>query len=150
MKNRKQVPIFLYLIALFLLLYLAMNAFDLGRADMSYSDIVELFETQQVKSFTVSGNTIFLELHTPVDGETELRERLADPETFRAEMSQLFREQKEQGILESYEFLPEEGFTRQQSHEWLYPGPDGAGCARRQEGHLPGCGRCRRGEGRTG
>ena len=70
MKNRKQVPIFLYLIALFLLLYLAMNAFDLGRADMSYSDIVELFETQQVKSFTVSGNTIFLELHTPVDGET--------------------------------------------------------------------------------
>ena len=111
MKNRKQVPIFLYLIALFLLLYLAMNAFDLGRADLSYSDIVELFETQQVKSFTVSGNTIFLELHTPVDGETELRERLADPETFRAEMSQLFREQKEQGVLESYDFLPEEGFT---------------------------------------
>ena len=111
MKNRKQVPIFLYLIALFLLLYLAMNAFDLGGADMSYSDIVELFETQQVRSFTVSGNTIFLELHTPVDGETELRERLADPETFRAEMSQLFREQKEQGILESYDFLPQEGFT---------------------------------------
>ena len=110
MRNRKNIPVLLYLIALAMLLSWAIGAFNIGADDLSYSDIVELFEKEQVKSFTVSGSTIYLELHTPLDGETELQEHLADVESFRAEMTPLLREQKTQGILESYDFLPEEGF----------------------------------------
>ena len=107
MKNRKNFSLLIYVAALCLLFSWASGLLNIGGSDVSYSDIVELFETEQVKSFTVSGKTIRLELHTPYNGETELRESLADPESFRAEMNALFREQKEKGILESYDFIPE-------------------------------------------
>ena len=86
MKNRKQqFPVLIYLIGLMLIMSWALGAFS-GRADdLSYSDIVTLFENEQVKRFVVSENVITLELHTPLDGETELTEHLADPESFRSE-----------------------------------------------------------------
>ena len=110
-KRKKHVPILLYLLALALLLSWSMGVFDGMGADLSYSDIVTLFEKEQVKSFVVSDNEIKLKLHTPLDGETELTAHLADPESFRAEMMDLLLDQKEQGILTSFDFLPESGFS---------------------------------------
>ena len=107
MKNRKTLPLLIYLLGLALIMSWALGFFDSGLDSLSYSQILDLFENEQVKSFTVNDNTIHLELHSPLDGETELNERLADPESFRAEMAELFRDQKERGILESYDFVPE-------------------------------------------
>ena len=112
MKNRKQqIPFSVYLLGLMLILSLVMGSLAGRQEDLTYSDIVTLFENEQVKSFVVSQNTIRLELHTPIDGETKLTEQLADPESFRAEMTDLLRDQKERGILESYDFLPESKFS---------------------------------------
>ena len=111
MKQRRTIPIFLYVFALILLVSWAVSVFGGGTDDLSYSQIVSLFEQEQVKSFVVSENTIYLELYQPVNDETELRERLADPESFRREMTDLFRDQTERGILESYDFVPESKFT---------------------------------------
>jgi len=111
LKNRKHLPLIIYLLGLMLIMSWALGAFDSAADDLSYSDILQLFENEQVKSFTVSSNIIQLELHNPVDGETELREHLADPESFRAELHDLLRDQTERGILESYDFLPEAKFS---------------------------------------
>ena len=111
MKQRKNIPVFIYLLLLLVLLYGVMQVITLSSQAVSYSDIVELFETEQVKSFVVRGNVIHLELHSPLNGETELQADMANPESFRAEMTPLLREQSEKGILESYDFLPEQGFT---------------------------------------
>ena len=111
MKNRKHLPLIIYLLGLMLIMSWALGAFDSAADDLSYSDILQLFENEQVKSFTVSSNIIQLELHNPIDGETELREHLADPESFRAELHDLLRDQTERGILESYDFLPEAKFS---------------------------------------
>ena len=111
MKKRKTSPLILYVLGLILLMSWAVGALDMGGEDLSYSDIVELFENEQVKRFTVSSNVIELELHQPYNGETKIQEHLADPESFRAEMNELFRQQKEQGILESYDFVPEAAFS---------------------------------------
>ena len=112
MKNRKQhFPLIIYILALMLFLSWGMGAFGGRTDDLSYSDIVTLFENEQVKSFVVSENIIELELHTPLAGKTELRQRLADPESFRAEMMDLLRDQKERGILKSYDFIPETKFS---------------------------------------
>ena len=111
MKQRKNIPVFIYLLLLLVLLYGVMQVITLSSQAVSYSDIVELFETEQVKSFVVRGNVIHLELHSPLNGETELQADMANPESFRAEMTSLLREQSEKGILESYDFLPEQGFT---------------------------------------
>ena len=111
MKKRKNIPVIIYLLALCLLLYGVMQVATLSSQALSYSDIVEMFENEQVKSFIVRDNMIRLELHEPFNGETNLQANLANPESFRAEMTPLLREQKAQGILESYDFQPEEGFS---------------------------------------
>ena len=111
MKKRKNLPVIIYLLALCVLLYGVMHMASLSSQALSYSDIVELFENEQVKSFIVRDNMIRLELHEPLNGETDLQANLANPESFRAEMTPLLREQKAQGILESYDFQPEEGFS---------------------------------------
>ena len=113
MKNRSYLSYIVYLSLLFLLFYWASGAFGLGQADLSYSQIVDLFEAEQVKSFTVQENTIELKLHTPVDGKDSIVCVLGDPELFRQDLSELFREQSASGILEEYQFLP-----AQQTSPW--------------------------------
>ena len=112
MKNRKQqFPLMFYILPMMLLLTLVMGVVSSRADDLSYSDIVTLFENEQVKSFVVSHNSIELTLHTPYREETELTEKLADPESFRAEMMDLIRDQKDRGILESYDFVPKSEFS---------------------------------------
>ena len=65
MKNRKILPVILYLIALVLIFTLVLDVFGLRSNDFPYSVVVELFQKEQVKSFEVREQTITLTLHTP-------------------------------------------------------------------------------------
>ena len=107
MKQRKSFPIFIYLVGLAMLLSWGMRLFGNNTSDIPYSQVVELFRQEQVKSFTVQDNAIVLNLHTPYDGETRLVTNLADSESFRAEMHDLLIEQTDKGILQGYDFVPE-------------------------------------------
>ncbi len=111
MRNRRIFPVLLYLAVLILGMSWAMGAFSGGLDDLSYSQILELFENEQVKSFTATDKTIYIELHEPIDGEDSLTEHLADPEAFRAEMGELIRDQRARGVLESYDFVPAQEFS---------------------------------------
>ena len=106
MKNRKILPVLIYLGILLMLLSWVMNVFGMGRSDLPYSKIVELFRNQQVKSFVVEDHTIELQLNAPYNGKTIISATLADPEGFRHELGALFEEQAAAGVLESYDFLP--------------------------------------------
>ena len=105
MKKAKFPSIILYLLIMGLLLGWVMGVFG-GQDKIPYSDMITLFENEQVKSFEVKGEQIALELYTPYKGETEVTVALADPDVFRLEMGELLRSQKEAGILTSYHFLP--------------------------------------------
>ena len=111
MKIRRFIPLILYMLVMFLVFSWTGNLFGNGANDLSYSQVVGLFRDEQVKSFVVSEDTITLELHNPYNGETRLTANMANPESFRAELSDLFLEQTDAGILESYDFLPDEGFS---------------------------------------
>ena len=111
MKHRSYFSYFIYLAVLLLLFGWVSGAFGLGMTDLSYSQIVDLFEDGQVKRFTVQENEIEMELHTPVDGKDEITCILGDPELFREDLGPLIRAQSESGVLESYQFLPGEKFS---------------------------------------
>ncbi len=111
MKNRRFVPLFIYLTVLVLAFSWAGDLFQQGMSSVAYSEVVELFQKEQVKSFVVEEQTISLELHRPYQGQTKLVTNLADPASFRQEMSDVFVQQKEAGILERYHFVPDEGFS---------------------------------------
>ena len=106
MKNRKILPVLIYLGVLFMILSWIMNIFGAGNSNLPYSKIVELFRNEQVKSFVVEDQTIELKLHAPYNGKTTVTASMADPEGFRQELGALFEEQVAAGVLESYDFLP--------------------------------------------
>ena len=108
MKKSSFFSFLIYLALLFVLFSWITNAFGLGAPDLSYSQIVELFENEQVKSFTIQDHQIELKLHTPYDGEEELLCVLGDVDAFRDDLGELIRTQSEAGILERYQYLPED------------------------------------------
>jgi len=111
LKKRSLFSPILFAGILLLVLLWAMGLFGLGKNDLSYSEIVKLFQNEQVKSFVVQDQQIELELHEPYEGETSLVCDLADPDRFREELGALLQSQSQSGVLESYDFIPEKGFS---------------------------------------
>ncbi len=108
MKNRSIIPIIIYAAILVLIFVWVMNIFGFGMDKLSYSQILELFENEQVKSFVVEEDTMELTLHEPYEGKSKLTVPLADAESFRQENSELLRRQHNEGVLESYDFMPDD------------------------------------------
>ncbi len=110
-KQRSLLSILIYMAAVFALLSLLMGVFGTGSGDVPYSQVVDFFRNQQVRSFVVDGNTIELELTAPYQGKTTVIAELADPEQFRLEMHETLLTQSESGVLESYHFTAEREST---------------------------------------
>ena len=75
-----------------------------------YSDMVDLFKNEKVKSFTTEGSKIILQLRTDDPEKTE--EKVYDLYSFNvfySDFSDLIADQHERGILETYDY--EEGFV---------------------------------------
>ena len=108
MKKRSVFGVIIYVLILGVILSWVLGLFNLNANDISYSGIVELFEKEQVKSFTVQNQQIYLELHEPYNGKSSLTATMADAESFRREMWSTFQEQTRSGVLQSYDFLAEE------------------------------------------
>ena len=111
MNNRRLVPLVIYLAALVLVFSWISGMTATSKSELPYSELVGLFEKEQVRSFVVKGNTISLELHTPYNGKTQLRAQLAQPESFRQELEETFQEQHASGQLERYDVVPGKEFS---------------------------------------
>ncbi len=111
MKKRSIFPIIMYAIILVVIFSLITGWIGGLNQGVSYSEVVRLFKEENVRSFTVSGDTIELELYKPYDGSRNLSADVGSGENFRREMWDLITEQSENGILESYDFEAEERFS---------------------------------------
>ena len=111
MKNRRFIPLIVYLVVLVAIFTWAKELLNKEVNQIPYSEIVELFQQEQVRSFVVEDDLIELNLYTPYNGETTLVAALADPEIFRQQMGSLLMMQKQAGVLEYYHFVPDEGFS---------------------------------------
>ena len=111
MKNRSIISIIIYVLILVFALSWIMGLFDAGNSGLTYSQVVELFEKQQVKSFTVHDQKIYLTLHEPLEGKNEIVATLSNAESFRSELWETIQAQHKEGILETYDFLPDTGWS---------------------------------------
>ena len=111
MNNRKFLPLLIYMAALVLVLSWASGLLSQNRSAVPYSQVLSLFEQEQVRSFVVEGDSLTLYLNSPYEGKTTLSTTLGDPDAFRRELGDTIREQTASGVLESYDFLPEQGFS---------------------------------------
>ncbi len=108
MKKIKIFPLILYIAALVLAFSFIWNLFSIGDESLTYSQIVDMFQKEQVQSFVVDGDTIQLNLRSEYNGKTKVIGHLADPEGFRADMWELLLQQKDKGVLENFDFIPAE------------------------------------------
>ena len=108
MKSRKVIVVVLYLAILALIFSWVLGMFNNRSSGLTDSQVMELFRKEQVRSFVVQDQRIYLELQTPYEGKLKVEAPLSDPEGFRHEMWSLLQEQTESGVLVSYQFVPEE------------------------------------------
>ena len=106
MKKRRIITLVVYVAVLVLAFSLMLGLFKGGSEDLSYSQVISLFKQEQVRSFVVEENTIYLILHNPYNGKTALTAPLADPDGFRQDMWELLQAQTASGVLESYDYIP--------------------------------------------
>ena len=111
MKNRKLIPLLVYVVVLTLLLSWASGGFRMNQVSLSHTQIVDLFRAESVKSFVIQGNVMELTLHGTYDGKEKIQCTLGDPDYFLAQVEDLLNTQKESGVLEGYNFLPTETVT---------------------------------------
>ena len=111
MKNRRILPMLLYLVILVMIFSWTSDLFDASMNNIPYSQVVELFQKEQVKAFEVQDHVIVMELYTPIKGEDIIRVNLAYPELFLSEMGELLEQQRASGVLKYYTMSPEEKFS---------------------------------------
>ena len=107
MKKRRFFTIIIYAAVLVAVFSLVMNLFGGGEKELSYSEIVDLFRKEQVRSFVVEEKTIYLVLHNEYKGTTSAKASMADTRGFQEDMGELLQSQYESGVLESYDFIPD-------------------------------------------
>ena len=111
MKRTRWIPLIVYAALLVAFLGWISNLFTTSQDTLPYSKVVELFDKEQVRQFVVQDQTITMQLNKPYNGQTTITAPLADPESFRQEMHETFAEQTASGVLESYNFVPDKGFS---------------------------------------
>ena len=72
-----------------------------------YSQVVKLFEDEQVKSFVIKDNVITMELRKPYQDQTKVRTELVDFTVFYNDLNELVRDQTERGVIENYNYPPD-------------------------------------------
>ena len=104
MTQTKRPNYVLWMLCVFMLLSAASYFFRPKEPEISYAEVVQLFEQEKVKSFNVQDTTLTLKLREAVDGKTELRKELYDFDLFYDDLNDLVVEQKAAGILEDYNY----------------------------------------------
>ena len=90
----------LILVFLFAMQYIARSN---AQSVLTYSQMVQLFEQEQVQSFTVKDNQVTLNL---TDGSTD-RCQITDVDLFREDLGNLVQQQWSDGIITSYNYEPD-------------------------------------------
>ena len=114
-KNSKAIIFYVVLIAVFILasnFFVGQNEQD----ERNYSDIIQLFEEEKVKSFDIkSDNTIVIKTHEILHDDGSLKAdseqitfRFRDLSIFYNDLNALVQEQRKAGIIEEYNYEPVE------------------------------------------
>ena len=115
-RNRSREIGFYVLIAIILIATVYSMLGGKKQEELVYSDLVDMFEAEQVQSFVTRGDEIVLEVRTG-EKDAETGEELTESKTvalysfsvFYEDFHELIAEQHESGILKEYDY--QEGFT---------------------------------------
>ncbi|BAL00892.1 cell division protein FtsH [Oscillibacter valericigenes Sjm18-20] len=106
MKNSKATNAitFIFLAVVMLLCAAYLWRSNSSAEPLEYSEVVQLFKQEKVKSLSVSNNTLTMHLRSEIRGSTTAVYELYDFDLFYDDLNALVQEQFEKGIITSYEY----------------------------------------------
>lgn len=104
MKNNLKIILFYVLLITMIIVAVAYLFSSTQTAKTVYSDIIDYFQEEQVKSFVVDENYL---LTMQLRDGTQVSYKLKSLTIFRDDLGELILAQKEAGILESYDYEPD-------------------------------------------
>ena len=109
MNNQKNtlLPSLLFLVVVAVLVLVVGRLTSSPAKQLSYSEVLDLFETEQVESFVLEGSTLTLTLRDADANTSSPYAKIGDTETFHKDLDALIAEQSNDGVLTSYDYLPE-------------------------------------------
>ena len=109
MNNQKNtlLPSLLFLVVVAVLVLVVGRLTSSPAKQLSYSEVLDLFETEQVESFVLEGSTLTLTLRDADANTSSPYAKIGDTETFHKDLDALIAEQSAGGVLTSYDYLPE-------------------------------------------
>ena len=97
--------LFFYLLVLICVLLIFGHLSQEAQPDeLQYSEVVTLFENEQVESFVIKDNVITMELNTPYNGQSKVWAEVVDFAVFYSDLNPLVRSQAESGVLKHYNY----------------------------------------------
>ena len=104
MKRKPSLLPFSVLILFFLILMVVLYSQPANSDGLTYSEMVTLFQDEQVKSFVVDDGTVVMELRAPYEGKTPVTHDLYNFNVFYNDLGGLIRQQYQDGVLTSYDY----------------------------------------------
>ena len=77
-----------------------------GDASLPYSTVIDLFQQENVESFSVDGNTLTMNLRSEYNGSKTAVSRLYSVEIFRDDLGGLITNEYNRGVITSYDYAP--------------------------------------------
>ena len=111
--NKRARDIGFYALVLIVLLAIIFSLTGGSAATPTYSEVIELFEGQQVESFAIKGNRLAMELREPWEGQVRVVKVLRSVDQFNNDLGETIKRQKTAGILSEYDY------TEDTSSIWL-------------------------------
>ena len=111
--NKRARDIGFYALILVVLLATIFTLTGGTRLTPKYSEVIDLFESKQVESFSIKGNRLTMKLREPYEGQMEIARTLRSVEQFNEDLGDTIRQQKAAGILTEYDY------TEDNSAIWL-------------------------------
>ena len=103
---------FYLLIIVVLLISISVLSSGSSRQEPSFADVVEMFKNEEVQGFYIQGNVLYMYLRDTGEGGTKLvTHTLYDFSVFYTVLGDLVAQQKADGILEDYNYIPQKNNT---------------------------------------
>ena len=107
---RQRKPILFLVYALVLIVFFASISSLLKPPGLpqveKYSEVLELFENEQVSSFSIKDGVLTLHFREPYNGTKVAEHQLANFSVFYADLDDLIHQQRQDGILTEYQYEP--------------------------------------------
>ncbi len=105
MNQRRARDLLLYALAVFMVLFFVFYYGNTANTGViTYSEMVQLFENEQVLSFTVQDNTVTMMLSSQYEGEDIVQCSITSADFFYNDLNDLVQTQSASGIITSYSY----------------------------------------------